>query len=64
MVGSGAWACAAIHMLAQNCRDDDPAIEFVKEVKMWVYEENFEVSLICRCIWQLAAFANMVHRAS
>ncbi|GBF87939.1 glycerol-3-phosphate dehydrogenase [Raphidocelis subcapitata] len=42
MVGSGAWACAAAHMVAQNCAGDDPADEFADEVRMWVYEEDCE----------------------
>ena len=40
-VGSGAWACAALRMVAQNAMEDDPADEFDDEVKMWVYEENY-----------------------
>lgn len=32
MVGSGAWACAAVRMMAQNAWEDDPADEFVDEV--------------------------------
>ncbi len=39
-VGSGAWACAAIRMVAQNTSVNDPADEFVDEVSMWVYEED------------------------
>ncbi|KIY91472.1 hypothetical protein MNEG_16492, partial [Monoraphidium neglectum] len=42
MVGSGAWACAALHMVAQNTLGDDPADEFTDEVRMWVYEEEYE----------------------
>lgn len=42
MVGSGAWACAALHIIAQNCEALDPTDEFVDEVKMWVYEEEVE----------------------
>lgn len=39
---TGAWACAAVRMVARNCLADDPADEFVDEVKMWVYEEELE----------------------
>eukprot|EP01025_Chloroclados_australasicus_P065940 TRINITY_DN9010_c0_g1_i4.p1 TRINITY_DN9010_c0_g1~~TRINITY_DN9010_c0_g1_i4.p1 ORF type:complete len:655 (-),score=102.82 TRINITY_DN9010_c0_g1_i4:319-2283(-) len=42
MVGSGAWACAALRMVAQSCKEDDPADEFGDLVKMWVYEEEIE----------------------
>lgn len=44
MIGSGAWACAATHIVAQNCREYDPADEFVDEVGMWVYEEDHQVA--------------------
>jgi hypothetical protein len=44
MVGSGAWACAAMHIVAQNCAERDPADEFVDDVRMWVFEEQYEVS--------------------
>lgn len=44
MVGSGAWACAAVHIVAQNCAEFDPADEFVDDVRMWVFEEQYEVS--------------------
>lgn len=44
MVGSGAWACAAMHIVAQNCAAFDVADEFVDDVRMWVYEEEWEVS--------------------
>jgi glycerol-3-phosphate dehydrogenase (NAD+) len=36
MVGSGAWACAAIHLAAQNVLQHD---RFEDEIRMWVYEE-------------------------
>eukprot|EP01026_Neomeris_dumetosa_P006167 TRINITY_DN1194_c0_g1_i4.p1 TRINITY_DN1194_c0_g1~~TRINITY_DN1194_c0_g1_i4.p1 ORF type:complete len:652 (+),score=126.25 TRINITY_DN1194_c0_g1_i4:73-2028(+) len=42
MIGSGAWACAALRMVALNCKVDDPADEFTDIVKMWVYEEHIE----------------------
>jgi len=42
MVGSGAWACAAMHMVAQNCAAADVADEFVDDVRMWVYEEDYQ----------------------
>lgn len=44
MIGSGAWACATMSMVAKNVREDDPADVFVDEVPMWVYEEDFKVS--------------------
>jgi len=42
MIGSGAWACAAMRMIAQNCREDDPADLFEDDVRMWVYEEDYQ----------------------
>lgn len=42
MVGSGAWASAAVRMVAQNCKADDPADEFVDDVNMWTYEEDWD----------------------
>ncbi|KAG2446311.1 hypothetical protein HXX76_000899 [Chlamydomonas incerta] len=42
MVGSGAWACAAARMIAQNTEVDDAADEFVDDVRMWVFEEDVE----------------------
>jgi hypothetical protein len=30
-------------MIAQNCREDDPAEQFVDEIRMWVYEEEWQV---------------------
>lgn len=47
MVGSGAWACAAMHIVAQNCAAFDEADEFVDDVRMWVFEEEHEVSCSC-----------------
>jgi len=41
MIGSGAWACAAMHIVAQNCAAYDEADEFVDDVRMWVYEEDY-----------------------
>lgn len=43
VIGSGAWACAAARMVAQNTASEDPRNEFAQEVKMWVYEEDVEV---------------------
>ena len=40
MVGSGAWACAAVKLVAQNTLRLDPADRFVDEVRMWVHEEE------------------------
>eukprot|EP00879_Flechtneria_rotunda_P018060 GHRR01018929.1.p1 GENE.GHRR01018929.1~~GHRR01018929.1.p1 ORF type:complete len:615 (+),score=140.48 GHRR01018929.1:3-1847(+) len=42
MIGSGAWACAATHIIAQNCLARDEADEFVDDVRMWVYEEKYQ----------------------
>eukprot|EP00775_Hariotina_reticulata_P002377 gene2377-2682_t len=42
MIGSGAWACAAMHIVAQNCAADDEADEFVDDVRMWVYPEDYQ----------------------
>ena len=44
MVGSGAWACAAMHVMAGNINGGDPAEMFEHEVKMWVRESEYEVS--------------------
>ena len=41
MVGSGAWASAAIRMIAQNTKED-PSDEFDESVRMWVFEEEVE----------------------
>jgi hypothetical protein len=30
-------------MLAQNCREDDPADQFADDLRMWVFEEDWEV---------------------
>lgn len=49
MIGSGAWACAALHLVAQNCVAADVADEFVDDVRMWVYEEEVEVRLGAHC---------------
>jgi glycerol-3-phosphate dehydrogenase (NAD+) len=39
MVGSGAWASAAVRLVAQNTAGErDAADRFVDEVRMWVYE--------------------------
>lgn len=43
VVGSGAWACAAARIVAQNTLEFDPADEFTDQVKMWVYDEEVEV---------------------
>lgn len=43
VVGSGAWACAAARIVAQNTLEFDPADEFTDEVKMWVYDEDVQV---------------------
>jgi methionine-rich copper-binding protein CopC len=45
MIGSGAWACAAMHIVAQNCAAYDEADEFVDDVRMWVFEEDYQVGL-------------------
>jgi len=37
MVGSGAWACAAVRLAAQNVLQHD---RFEDEIRMWVYEET------------------------
>lgn len=53
MIGSGAWACAAMHMVAQNCTADDPADEFTDEVRMWVYEEEWQGGKLTEAINKL-----------
>jgi len=42
MVGSGAWACAAVRMVAQSTAEaaQSPASCFEPEVTMWVHEEK------------------------
>ncbi|PNH08421.1 Glycerol-3-phosphate dehydrogenase [NAD(+)], partial [Tetrabaena socialis] len=42
MVGAGAWACAAVRMVAENTEMDDPADEFVDEVTMWTHESDYQ----------------------
>ena len=37
MIGSGAWACAAMQMVAYNARKHPL---FAEQVDMWVYEEE------------------------
>lgn len=39
MIGSGAWACAAMQMVSFNARKHPV---FTERVEMWVYEEEFE----------------------
>lgn len=46
VIGSGAWACAAARMVAQNTASATPGDEFVDEVKMWVYEEDVNVLVL------------------
>jgi hypothetical protein len=43
MIGSGAWACAAARMIAQNTQRGQFQDQFVSEVRMWVYQESIEV---------------------
>jgi hypothetical protein len=33
-----------MHIVAQNCAASDEADEFVDDVRMWVYEEDWEVN--------------------
>lgn len=42
MIGSGAWACAAARMVAQNTVGVAGGV-FQDKVPMWVYEETIEV---------------------
>ncbi|KAG2432760.1 hypothetical protein HYH02_012893 [Chlamydomonas schloesseri] len=46
MVGSGAWACAAARMIAQNTSQDDPEDEFDDNVSMWVHQGGELVDVI------------------
>ncbi len=39
VVGSGAWACAAMQMISLNCRNKPL---FQERVDMWVYEEEYQ----------------------
>lgn len=44
MIGSGAWACAAMHVVAQNLEaSGDVADEFCSQALMYVYEEDWQV---------------------
>ena len=40
MIGSGAWASAAVKIVGENTLQDDPADNYVDEVRMWVFAEN------------------------
>lgn len=40
-MGSGAWACAAVRMAAQNTKENN-ANEYDPNISMWVYEEEYE----------------------
>lgn len=42
MIGSGAWACTAVKMIAENLRSPEKAAKFVQEVKMYVWEEEVD----------------------
>lgn len=43
VIGSGAWACAAARMIAQNTATGPNADEFHDRVRMWVYQEEVDV---------------------
>ena len=45
VIGSGAWACAAARMVAQNTVST-PGRTFHETVPMWVYEEEIEVGAL------------------
>ena len=54
MIGSGAWASAAIKIIGENTGRDDVAHRFADEVKMWVKSDDPEVgrhSTSGRIIW-------------
>ncbi|KAI3425907.1 hypothetical protein D9Q98_007879 [Chlorella vulgaris] len=40
MIGSGAWACAAVKLIAENMAAAEAADKFVSEVRMYVHEEE------------------------
>ncbi|MEW5301341.1 MAG: hypothetical protein WDW36_004205 [Sanguina aurantia] len=42
MIGSGAWACAAARMVAQNVLSEATVGKFDPSVKMWVFQEEVE----------------------
>ncbi|GAB4821168.1 hypothetical protein N2152v2_008214 [Parachlorella kessleri] len=44
MIGSGAWACSAVKLVASNTVGGGrkPGDRFIEEVRMWVYEEEVE----------------------
>uniref|UniRef100_A0A7D7L907 Glycerol-3-phosphate dehydrogenase [NAD(+)] n=1 Tax=Chlamydomonas sp. ICE-MDV TaxID=1983280 RepID=A0A7D7L907_9CHLO len=46
MVGSGAWACAAMHMISQSVLQENSNENlygvFDQEIKMWVFEEDYK----------------------
>eukprot|EP00798_Chlamydomonas_sp_ICE-L_P022253 gene22253-29323_t len=46
MVGAGAMACAAMHVMGQNLNGDDPAQLFDANVKMWLHDSEFEGEML------------------
>lgn len=42
MVGSGAWACAALSMVSTNATTADVLGLYQDEIPMWVFEEDYE----------------------
>lgn len=42
MIGSGAWACAAVKLIAENTANPDNVDKYVPEVRMYTYEEEVE----------------------
>lgn len=51
MVGSGAWACAAVRLVAENTLARDEGDRFVDEVRMWVHDEQLDDGrMLCQVI--------------
>ncbi|KAL4436899.1 hypothetical protein ABPG75_004038 [Micractinium tetrahymenae] len=42
MIGSGAWACTAVKMIAENLAEEGRSDKFCRDVRMWVFEEEVE----------------------
>eukprot|EP00798_Chlamydomonas_sp_ICE-L_P022254 gene22254-29324_t len=50
MIGAGAMACAAMHVLSQNIESDDPAHLFDAQVKLWLHDSEFEGRLLSETV--------------
>eukprot|EP00798_Chlamydomonas_sp_ICE-L_P013167 gene13167-30652_t len=50
MIGAGAMACAAMHVMSQNLDAEDPAQVFDPQVKMWLHDSEFEGTMLSETI--------------